>query len=1547
MKTASALLADLRERNVRIWAENDKLRFEAPKGAMTPALLEQVRARKEDLLGLLAQNDATSSQRAPLSFAQRRLWFLHQLDGASSAYNTPFPLRLRGSVDADALRRALAEIVRRHEILRTVLDSENGEPFQKALPFVAPDLSIIDLAGNGEEEREAEIRRRVSECSSQPFDLANGPLFAFALLRAGAQDHVLIAVMHHIATDGWSMGVFARELSALYAAFSAGLPSPLPPLPMQYRDFARRQQAWFEREGGRALDYWLQRLADAPALLTLPTDFPRPAVQSFQGSMCRFRIPRRLSENLRQLARSAGTTLFVLTQTAFAVLLARYSGMDDILVGTPVANRDRLETEGLIGFFVNMLAMRTRMAGDPDFMSLLADAHGHAMDAYEHQSMPFEQLVERLHPARSLNHSPLFQVSFALQNAPDPRYELPGLRVEKLGLDWNASAYDLTLMLKETEEGMEGFWEYDTALFLPETIRRFEKSYSILLQSIVERPRQRVSELPLLDAADRERLLHSCNDTVRDYPLHMTVAQGFEAQAAATPDAPALMFLDRSGRAKTCAYRELDERADRAARRLIEAGAGPERIVGLCFGHEPEAPVAMLATLKAGAAYLALDPEYPDERLAFMLQDATVAAILTCPEWAERIGALAARCAAATGAAVPPLLPMDAWDAAAEPIGRGSDNPPPRARPENLAAVFYTSGTTGKPKGTLLEHRNVANHAHACREAYGLTASDRALQFTSHSFDVTLEEIFPTWLAGGTVVLRPRAVPSIAELTAFVEAHGITVLNLPTGYWHEWALQLDAYPPPACVRLVVAGNDKVLRERLKLWRERVGARVAWRDAYGASEATVTSTLYDPEGASPGTADGVPIGRPIANVRIYLLDERRRPVPYGVAGEAYIAGAGVARGYLNRPELTEARFLPDPFAPGRMYRTGDQFRYLPDGNLEFLGRIDRQVKIRGFRVELGEVEAALAEHPAVLEAVAMARTERSGHLQLVAYAVLSEKTEVASILDFVKAKVPAYMVPAALVALDRLPVTSAGKIDWKALPPPDAASYAQAAFAAPQTGTEDVLAGIWRETLKVERVGRHDDFFDLGGHSLLVTQLLYQIKQIFRVDLPVQSLFQYPTLATFAEAIDHVLQSKIHDRDAPTIDWRQESALDPDIRPAARTAIVPAPQAVLLTGATGFLGTFLLHELLRGTSAKIYCLVRGKDPAEAMERLFEGFRQYRLEWREEFARRVEVLVGNLARPRLGLSEARFAELADTLDAIYHNGAWVNFLYPYETLKAANVGGTREVLRLAAAGRGKSVHYVSTISVCPATDGVCREDENVSPEIFQAHALNRSGYLSGKWVSERLVLQAGERGMPICIYRPGQIVGDSRTGAVTAHDLYTRDIKTCLQLGIYPEFGDAPENLAPVDYVSRAIVHLSRMPESCGKIFHLTNPASNRRNDFIDHALRSGYRLQALPFQVWQARVLEACQGNPRIGLYPLLPLLTQYAAPETFELPRYECANTMRGLEGSGVCCPRIDSAVLDIYFAYLVEIGEFPAPGAVADKADETGANVCNEEAGK
>ncbi|GIV97579.1 MAG: hypothetical protein KatS3mg057_2236 [Herpetosiphonaceae bacterium] len=1102
---------------------------------------------------------ARRDQPLPLSFAQQRLWFLDQLIPNNPAYNIAGAVHIAGPLNAEAWERALNAIVQRHEALRTTFVAGEGEPVQVISESLQLHLPLVSLEALPPDEREAQLRALVLAESQQPFDLAHGPLIRGVLYRLGADEHVLFLSMHHIVSDGWSMGILIRELALLCQEFSGGEVARLTPLPIQYADYAAWQRAWFQsEEAARQLDYWRQQLAGAPTLLELPTDKPRPPVQSYRGATYNFRLPAELSQALAELSQGEQATLFMTLLAAFQTLLYRYSGQEDILVGSPIANRTRVELEGLIGFFVNTLVLRADLSGNPSFRQLLQRVRQTTLDAYAHQDTPFEHIVEVLQPERSTSHTPLFQVMFILQNTPMPAITTETVRIRPLELDGGAAKFDLTLAFEETPEGLRGSLEYASDLFEEATIRRMAMHYEMLLRAIVRNPDARVAQLELMDAAELQRVTREWNNTRTALDTALAAHQLFELQAARSPDALAVVCEEHA-----LTFAQLDARANQLAHYLATLGVGPDVPVALCLQRSPELLIALLAVLKAGGAYLPLDPSYPAERLAFMLSDARPTVVLTTHALAPQLPPSPARLL---------CLDLEAEAIAHQPASALARTP----HPAQLAYIIYTSGSTGKPKGTLITQRGLSNYLLWAVQAYEAAAGAGAPVHSPLGFDLTVTSLYTPLLAGRPVVLV-REAPGAEGLREVLERTGpFSLVKLTPAHLDVLRASLPAQAA-ANTRLLVIGGEALYGESLRWWRAQA-PQIRLVNEYGPTETVVGCCVYEvPEGQPVGGA--VPIGRPIANMRMYVLDAQLQPVPVGVVGELYIGGVGVGRGYLNRPDLTAERFVPEPWAaePGaRMYRTGDLGRWRADGVLEYLGRVDQQIKLRGFRVELGEIEATLAAHPAVREAVVVLREDQTDtgyrHQRLVAYVVpeIGEALEAGELTAFLQRSLPEYMLPAAFVFLEALPLTANGKVDRRALPAPDGAQLA-GQYVAPRDELERTLVRIWQNLLRVEPIGTGENFFALGGHSLMAVQLLAEIERAFGRKLPLASIFQRPTIGLLAE----LLRS--------------------DDEPAQATPLVPLqprgvrPPLVIVHGAGG--SAFLFYELasLLGDEQPVYGL----------------------------------------------------------------------------------------------------------------------------------------------------------------------------------------------------------------------------------------------------------------------------------------------------------------------------------------------------------------------
>ncbi|MEH2059373.1 MAG: non-ribosomal peptide synthase/polyketide synthase [Nostoc sp.] len=1448
----------------------------------------------------------------PLSFAQQRLWFLDQLEPNSASYNIPVALRLVGTLNIAALEQSLIEIIHRHEALRTNFVTVDGKPSQIIQTATNWSVAIVDLQHLPLIEQKSAAQKLVQQQALLPYDLESEALIRATLVVLSPTEQWLVVCMHHVVSDGWSIGVFALELQALYNAYSIGQPLSLLPLPIQYADFTLWQRQWLVGEVLKSqLSYWKEQLANAPMFLPLPTDRPRPAVQTFNGANMDFALSVELTQQLTKLSQQQGVTLFMTLLAAYNTLLYRYTGQEDILVGTPIANRDRTEIEGLIGFFVNTLVMRTDLSLNPSFNELLPRIREMALSAYAHQDLPFEMLVEALQPERDMSHTPLFQVMFALQNAPMSEIELTGLTVSSLPIESSTAKFDLTLSMENTTTKLVGGWEYNTDLFSRSTIERMTGHFVTLLEAIVANPNERISQLPILTVSEQQQLLVDWNDTQVDYPQDKCIHQLFEEQVDRTPDAIAVVFDNQQ-----LTYRELNCRANQLAHYLQSLGVGADVLVGICVERSLEMVVGLLGILKAGGAYVPLDPEYPQDRLSFMLEDAQVSVLLTQQHLVEKLQNHQAQVV---------CLNTD-WHFISQ---LNQDNLITEIQATNLVYVIYTSGSTGTPKGVLIAHKGLLNLVLWHQRTFKITSSDKATQLAGTGFDAAAWELWPYLTAGASLYLvKSEILPSPVNLRDWLISHQITISFVPTPIIQE-LLSLEWTMESLALRYVLTGGDKL--------NQYPPASVPFQvvNNYGPTENTVVTTsglvvAKKQDQTSPS------IGRPIDNTHIYILDKYLQPVPIGVTGELHIGGAGLARGYLNRSELIQEKFIPNPFKNSKfkiqnskLYKTGDLARYLPDGNIEYLGRIDNQIKIRGFRIELGEIEAILSHHPGVRENVVVAREDIPGEKRLVAYFVpqLEQTPTTNDLRIFLKEKLPQYMVPSAFVRLECLPLTPNGKVDRKALPVPDSHNTQLAVnFVAPRTPVEKVLADIWANVLHLEHVGVLDNFFELGGHSLSTIRVMSQVNETFQMKLPLRHLFTAPTIAELAQTIESTpgTDSTVSANEITSVNLQAEVVLDETIKPLNLVyQPVSEPKAILLTGATGFVGAFLLAELLQQTQADIYCLVRAANLSAGKQRLQETLKAYLL-WEESFSERIIPVLGDLSQPLLGLGDEQFHLMARNIDSIYHNGALVNHVYPYALLKAANVRGTEEVLRLASQIKIKPVHFISTVSVFSSDEYLKLEVVQENDPLEHSQGL-LAGYTQSKWVAEKIVMMARDRGLPCSIYRLGRITWDSQTGVWNLNDMFYRFIKSCIQLKSAPEMNSMVE-ITPVDYLAKALICLSQQPESLGKAFHLINSHSAPWSQFINSIKSFGYPLQQMSYEDWQAELLRNTQISTDNALYSAISLAgdntsSQSRANTAASSLKFDCQNTLNGLADTGIRWPRVDDKLLQAFFANFSKAG--------------------------
>ncbi|WP_079229192.1 non-ribosomal peptide synthetase [Pseudomonas putida] len=1061
--------------------------------------------------------------RDQLSYAQQRMWFLWQLEPGSAAYNLPGAVRLLGSLNHQALDLAFADLVQRHECLRTTFEEVDGQAVQCVGDGAQVQVRHVDLTALGADQRLQRTREEVAREAGQPFDLQQGPLLRVALLQLAADEHVLLLTMHHIIADGWSMNILIEEFMRCLDARSAGGQAQLPALAVHYRDYALWQRSWMEAgEQARQLDYWRAQLGEEHEPLELPTDRPRPAQPSHAGARLEFAIDAELRNGLKALAQRQGVTLFVVLLAAFKTLLYRYSGQGDIRVGGLIANRNRGEVERLIGFFVNTQVLRSQLDGRQTFAQLLQALRQTALGAQAHQELPFDALLEALQPSRSQSHNALFQVMYNHQPLVT---DIQGMRLgcglqlahldaeqSVAGARSHAAASDLMLETREEGERLLAAFTYATDLFDAATVERMAGHWRNLLHSVLADPQCRIGELQMLDVAESRQLQHWA---LRAPAPHASALahQRFQAQAARTPEAVALV-LAGEGQGASLSYAELERRSNRLAQRLMQSGVGPETLVGVALERSLDMGVALLAVLKAGGAYVPLDPQAPGERIAQVFADSGLRLLLT---QSNLLGQLPE----ADGIEVV-CLDQAQGELAEQP----EHAPPVSLQPGNLAYVIYTSGSTGRPKGVAISHGALAEFCELATDYSRLAAEDRVLQFATCSFDGFVEQFYPPLCVGARVVLRDSRLWDSASFLQALQQHGITVADLPAAYWHMLVQDYARATPQsfAGLRQVHVGGEAMAVDGLDLWRRAGLGGVRLLNTYGPTEATVVSSIHDCTALASQDVSwrGIPIGQGLAGRRLCILDGEMQPVPAGAIGELYIGGPGLARGYHGQPALSAERFLPDPEVPGeRLYRTGDRARFDASGAIEYIGRVDHQVKVRGFRIELGEIEMRLQQCPGVREAAVLA-LDMAGGRQLVAYVVTqadgaSDEAQRQAIREGLRATLPDYMVPSHLVLLNNLPLTPSGKLDRKALPAPDP-SQLQASFRAPVSEQEQQLAAIWMEVLQVPRVGLDDSFFDLGGHSLLAAQVIARIKSELSVALPMRSLFERPHLAALAEEL---------------------------------------------------------------------------------------------------------------------------------------------------------------------------------------------------------------------------------------------------------------------------------------------------------------------------------------------------------------------------------------------------------------------------------------------
>jgi amino acid adenylation domain-containing protein/thioester reductase-like protein len=1447
-----------------------------------------------------------------LSPQQKRLLLLQQ---ESSAYVTQCAILLEGALKPEILKAALQQVINRHGIFRTIFRRLPGikTPVMVVEDSSTPWWQDLDLSDWDDREQSAKIEELFQEAKRQGFDFEQGPLLRLSLLRLSQNKHIFHICLPALCADTWTIKNLVAEISHLYSDCLKG--ELLCNEAVQYLQFSEWQNELLADEEAEEADkYWRQQKLSSVNTLRLPFENESLTQSRFEPECLRLTIAPDVTEKIENLAQKYETSTSVALLACWQTLIWRLTGQPDIIIGAASDRRDYEELHEVMGLFATWLPIKSNLVPDLRFQEVIELLSKTLSDAEEWQDYFVPKPIEN-------NNSLAFPIGFEFERLPEKSFAA-GVSFSLYKQYSCIEPFKVKLTCTKQDDYLNAEFYYDVNYFPADTIQRLAGQFETLLASATENPDAAISQLEILKPSDRHQLLVEFNNTQTNYPQDKCIHHLFEQQVERTPDNIAVVFENQQ-----LTYAELNRRANQLAHFLKRQGVGSEVLVGIYAERSLDCIIALLGILKAGGAYLPLDPALPAESLAFRLQDAKAPVLLTQKGLLKQEDI--------------PTQTVVYLDADWEIIAKESEaNPSSELTPENLAYVLYTSGSTGQPKGVAIEHRQILNYLHAILDKLELPAGASFATVSTFAADLGNTAIFPALCTGGClhIVSQDRASDPEA-LADYFQRHPIDCLKIVPSHLATLLASSasSSILPRQC--LVLGGEAASWDLIEKIQQSKPNCRIL--NHYGPTETTVGVLTYPVKSKRDSyNAKTVPIGRAIANTQVYILDEQLQPVPIGVPGELYIGGAGLAREYINRPELTAEKFITiehlggQDAHPTRVYKTGDKVRYLPDGNIEFLGRVDHQVKIRGFRIELGEIEAVLSQHPGVQQAVVSLSEDEAGNKRLVGYVVpnLKHTPSVSDLRHFLLNKFPEYMVPSAFVLLKSLPLTPNGKVDRRALPAPEQTRpQLEAVYAAPRTPVEKQLAEIWAKLLGFEKVGIHDNFFDLGGHSLLITQLLAQVRDTFKVNLSLHSLFELPTVANIAEKIQMTQLAepgrKIDTEDA--IDLKAEAVLDPTIHPDGITynPDVP-PVAIFLTGATGFLGAFLLYELLQQTQADIYCLVRSETLESGKKKIQSSLESYLL-WDESFNSRIIPILGDLSEPLLGLSEEKFQKMASQLDAIYHNGALVNFTYPYSVLKAPNVLGTQEVLRLACQVKVKPVHFISTISVVYPNNPdveVVREQDSLDDAKMPS-----DGYAQSKWVAEKLVTIARERGIPVCIYRPGRISGDSQTGACNPGDHTYRMIKGCIQLGSIPN-QDIQLNLSPADYVSKAIVYLSSQKESLGKAFHLVNPQPLPLSEMVNYIRSLGYPVELVSYDKWRSQLINTVDASEN-ALYPLLSIFSEEAIEHASDtqskdspVQHFDCQNILTGLAETSIVCPPVDAELFSTYFSYLIQTGFLNPP---------------------
>ncbi|OKI08068.1 hypothetical protein A6A06_35020 [Streptomyces sp. CB02923] len=1461
----------------------------------------------------------------PMSYEQESIWLTDQFDGNAHQYVESWVHRLRGDFSVPALEAALTGIVRRHESLRSHLHMAGGTPSQTVLPPMPVPLPRRRVTPD-------ELDTAVREAVAPPLPLNEPPLLRATLLEVGDRDAVLAVAVHHAVVDGWSLHLLDEEFSDLYRAALDGRGPERPSLPLQFGPYAQRQRnAGTPRDGLPA--YWRNTLRDAPPESAFPLDHPRPDVAVHRGGLVEFTLDTELTRRIRRLCREQKATPFIVLAAALTALIGRHGDQRDVVLGTPVSRREGPELEPMIACLTDVMPLRQTVDPRQSFRDLVAQTKDTVRAVVAHKDVPYTRLVRESGEQRTLARLPLFQVVLTVDDGQPPGLSLPGVRSERRYPHNGTSKFDIFVHLIPENGGFRGRLEYDTGLFTPGTAGKLAQRFALLLRDATEHPDQALAESALL-TDDDHAVLREWGEGPPPATGTLLAHEAFVRAARRTPDLPAMTH-----RGRHLTYAQLDEASDALAARLVAEGYGHARI-GILLERGLRLPVAVLAVLKAGGCCVPVDAAYPADRIAFMLSDSRAGAVLTS-------GALLHHTAG--------LPEVDPWLLDTLPAADSPRRRLPSVGEEAPAYLIYTSGSTGRPKGVVMPHRALAAVTDWQTRRSAVTGALRTAQFAPLSFDVFFQELCSTWAAGGTLVLVDNGIRrDPARLLALIGAESIERLFLPYVALHQLA-EYAAVDPRSCPSLkevISSGEQLFITPAIRRFFTKSTDAVL-DNQYGPSETHVV-TAERLSGHPSGWPDRPCIGRPVPGAGIRILDDRMRPVPPGVAGEICIGGRSVATGYLGQPDRTRQTFAPDPARPepARLYRSGDRGRFRPDGTLVFLGRRDDQVKIRGYRVEPGEVESVLKSMPGIADAVVTVDASDPHDKRLVTHYVPADRDgpDAGALRRRLRTRLPEPLVPSLWVPMADLPLTPSGKVARTGLPVPhrhpapaaDRAAGADAEPAAPGdapalSDAERRVAAVWSDVLGVGEIAADDDFFALGGDSLLAVRLLLALRERWGVRLPLGAVFTAPTLARMAALLTETATLP----DAP--DLLPDTVLDTAVTPThAFTRTTRDPAHLMLTGATGFLGAFLLHRLLSATDATVHCLVRAGDVPSGMIRLKAALERYEL-WDDTFTGRIAAAPGDLARKRLGLAPEVFDTLARQVDAVYHAGATANLALPYEQLRGANVLGTAEVLRLAALHRTVPLHHVSTVGVYP---GVAAEGGGpIRPEapLPEAGAL-RNGYAQSKWAAETLIHRARSRGLPVSVYRPTRISGATGNGLCQTSDYLWLLLKGCIEAGRAPGDLETAFDLIPVDRVSDALVELSLLPQAASRVFHLASGHHIPLSTAVTWLRTFGYRITEVTTRSWRGTI----EQDGTNSAFPLLALLPADGKPDGAGSGRdavFDATSTWDLLRESGIERPEVNSDDFLRTVRAFVRSGFLPPPphgsrepGAAPSPTEQQGA---------